>query len=90
MVMDLSLLYLRSYLKRIKLISLSIWVVLWLKYPKNRDTASGSLSEMVNSLNRGSLCTGTRSYLFKGSGHATSSLESEKYFRMWEKFIHKE
>jgi len=55
MVMDLSLFYLRSYLKSLKLISLSILVVLWLKYPKNRDTASGYLSEVANLLNRGSL-----------------------------------
>jgi hypothetical protein len=34
MVMDLSLLFLRSFLKSLKLISLSIWVVLLLKYPK--------------------------------------------------------
>jgi hypothetical protein len=30
---------------------------LYLKYPKNRDTVSGSLIEMANSLNRGSLCS---------------------------------
>ncbi len=41
-----------QFLKTLKLMSLNIWVVLKLKFPRNRDTVSGSFTEISNSLTR--------------------------------------
>ncbi len=53
-VMDVNLLLVSSFLKTLKLMSLNIWVVLKLKFSRNRDTVSGSFTEISNSLTRGS------------------------------------
>ena len=58
--MDVNLLLVSSFLKTLKLMSLNIWVVLKLKFPRNRDTVSGSFTEISNSLTRGSFWSSFR------------------------------